>query len=110
MEFGRRYFWREPSAGMASAGNKATTDCVEAKIAASEVANEFVGHGTQVKSKSRPFKTERVGHLATLTSHSALTNCGGVIQPCALADRKDAKGRATRVYALWTEEQSHFPW
>jgi len=32
------------------------------QMAASVVANEFVGHGTKLKSKPRPFKTERVGH------------------------------------------------
>jgi hypothetical protein len=32
------------------------------QMAASVVANEFVGHGTGEKSKARPFKGERVGH------------------------------------------------
>jgi hypothetical protein len=32
------------------------------QMAASVVANEFVGHGTKQKSKPRPFKTERAGH------------------------------------------------
>jgi hypothetical protein len=34
----------------------------EMQRAASLVANEFVSHGTKVKSKPRPFKAERVGH------------------------------------------------
>jgi hypothetical protein len=34
----------------------------EMQMAASIVANEFVGHGTEEKSKPRPFKLERVGH------------------------------------------------
>jgi hypothetical protein len=45
MEFGRRYFWRKPSAGVASAGSTVTTEGDEVKIAASAVANKFVGHG-----------------------------------------------------------------
>ena len=32
------------------------------QMAASVVANEFAGHGTEEKSKPRPFKLERVGH------------------------------------------------
>jgi hypothetical protein len=32
------------------------------QMAASIVANEFVGHGSEEKSKPRPFKHERVGH------------------------------------------------
>jgi hypothetical protein len=32
------------------------------QMAAPVLTNEFVGHGTKLKSKPRPFKTERVGH------------------------------------------------
>jgi hypothetical protein len=32
------------------------------QMAASIVPDEFVGHGTEEKSKPRPFKPERVGH------------------------------------------------
>ena len=32
------------------------------QMAASMLANEFVGHGAHEKSKPRPFKPERVGH------------------------------------------------
>ena len=34
----------------------------EMEMAVPVVANEFVGHGAQEKSKPRPFKPERVGH------------------------------------------------
>lgn len=34
----------------------------EMQMAASVAANKFVSHGTKEKLKSRPFKTERVGH------------------------------------------------
>ena len=43
---------QQGQASIASEGN-------EMEMAASVVANEFVGHGT---STPRPFKTERVGH------------------------------------------------
>jgi hypothetical protein len=42
-------------ASIASEGN-------EMQMVASIVANEFVGHEREEKSKPRPFKTERVGH------------------------------------------------
>ena len=37
-----------------------TTECDEMEIVASIVADEFIGHGTQEKSKPLPFKTEAV--------------------------------------------------
>jgi len=36
-------------------------------MAAPKVANEFVGHGAEEKSKPRPFNPERVGHPEMLT-------------------------------------------
>jgi hypothetical protein len=110
MEFGRRYFWRELSTAVGSARNKVTTEGDELKMAASGVANQFVGHGRKEKSKSQHFKTDRVGRLERLSIASALRSWSGIFQPCALGDRKGAKSRATRVYAVSIEEQSHFPW
>ena len=41
----------------------------EVQMAASVVANEFAGHGRRVKSKTRPFETEGVGHPEKLNQY-----------------------------------------
>ena len=60
------------------------------------VANEFVGHGAQEKSKPRPFKPERVGH-AEQRNQSLGVDVLKWYHLIALAgNKKNAKGWATR--------------
>jgi hypothetical protein len=51
------------------------------EMAAPVVANQSFGHGTEEKSKPRPFQTKGSGTLKSESSHSALTYRSGIIQP-----------------------------
>jgi hypothetical protein len=67
------------------------------QMAASIVANEFIGHGTGQESKPRRFKTERVGHPKQLNQFLTVDVLELYNPTYAFDKKKLRKGLATRL-------------